>query len=346
MTFHQPFWLGLILLLPLAWLFFRRRGFVRNSSVDRLPKNRFMGWVRFAPDACYLAALALLLVALADPFVPGEPTEKTQFGRDIVVAVDISLSMANEIKGSLPDHETKIPELDPPLPVSGLKGRREKSFFGGERDAGAKMRRIDAAQIAVLSFVRSRYQAARGDRIGMIVFDERPRVSWPLTHDLRMIYRKGQFVNFGLGLGTNFGKEFPGPIDMAAQQLKELGQAASKVVILVTDGEDSLGGEAMKRVFDLLSEQNIHFYVIGIGETLAQRDVDITRLAEAVGGKVFRVESTTELNECFAAIDQMERSPISKDVFGSDLSVFFQFAWLALIFLAAAVCGELFVVNQ
>lgn len=346
MTFHQPIWFCCLLLLPPLWLLLRRRGFVRNSSVSRLPNNSLAGLARFVPDLCCLSGLALLVTALADPFVPGEPTEKTQLGRDIIVAVDISLSMANELRGALPDHETKIPELDPPLPPTGLKASESKSLLGESRKKGDKMRRIDAAQVAVLSFVRSRYQAARGDRIGMIVFDDRPRVSWPLTHDLRMIYRKGQFVNFGLGLGTNFGREFPGPIDMAAQQLKELGQASSKVIILVSDGEDTLGGEAMKRLFDLIQNEGIHFYVIGIGETLATRDVDVTRLAEAAGGKVFRVESTTALNECFATIDQMERSPISKDVYGADLSVFAYFAWLALIFLVTAVGGELFVVNQ
>lgn len=346
MTFHQPIWLYLILLLPVPWFFIRRRGFVLNSSVKRVPKSGMIAWARFFPDICFVVSAALLMVALADPVVPGSPTEKTLFGRDIVVAVDISLSMANEIKGSLPERDVSIPELDPPVASAGLKRPGGKTIFGGKLDKGEKMRRIDAAQVAVLSFVRSRYQANKGDRIGMIVFDDRPRISWPLTHDLRMIYRKGQFVNEGLGLGTNFGKDFPGPIDMAAQQLKELGQADSKVVILVTDGEDTLGGEGMKRVFDTLSQGNIHFYVIGIGETLAKREVDITRLADAIGGKVFRVESVAELNECFATIDSMERSPITKDIYGNDLSVFFYFAGLALIFLIAAAGSELLVVNQ
>ncbi len=43
-----------------------------------------------------------------------------------------------------------------------------------------------------------------------------------LTHDLKMIYRKVEFADEGLGGGTNFGEYKPGPIDFAADHFDEL----------------------------------------------------------------------------------------------------------------------------
>jgi len=201
------------------------------------------------------------------------------------------------------------------------------------------------AQAAVLDFIRNRYIVDAGDRIGVLLFDSSPQFSWPLTHDLKMIYRKIQFAD-QLGGGTNFGSEDPGPIDEAVAHFTEMGQAKSKVIIIVTDGEDYIGDEGMARLRGKINDNNIRLYVIGVGPTLAERDVDIIRLADNVGGKVFRIETAGDLQMVFNAIDQMERSSIS--VYSSEKrdERFAAFAIAAILLLLLAGLAEAVVLNQ
>lgn len=345
MIFHQPFWLYLLILLPIPWFFMRRKGFLHNTTISRLPAARFSLLFGRLPDVLFTVALACMITALAKPMIPDDPTVKNVVGRDIILAVDISLSMVDELKTSFPERETKIPELESPLPPGGLS-HKDQNLYHPDMPKNGKMRRIDGAQAAVLNFLRNRYLSASGDRIGMIVFDQRPRIAWPLTHDLRMIYRKGQFVQEGMGGGTNFGARGPGPIDLAVEQFKELGQADSKIVIMVTDGEDEIDWNAMERLQKLIQENGLRLHVIGVGPTLAKNDVAIMRLTRAVGGQVFRAETEDALNKCLAEIDKLERSPIKHESHANEQDFFHFFAGLSLIFLLAATVGELLIVNQ
>jgi uncharacterized protein with von Willebrand factor type A (vWA) domain len=160
-----------------------------------------------------------------------------------------------------------------------------------------------------------------------------------------MIYRKIRFAD-DLGGGTNFGSYDPGPIDAAVDHFKEMGQAKSKVIILVTDGEDDINSGAMDRLRSKINDNNIRLYVIGVGPTLAERHVDIMRLADDVNGKVFRVETAGDLQLVFTAIDQMERSSVS--VYSSEKrdERFAAFAIAAIVLLLLACLAEALVLNQ
>ena len=83
-----------------------------------------------------------------------------------------------------------------------------------------------------------------------------------------MIYRKGLFVQEGLGGGTSL----QAAIEGAFEHFDERGQAASKVLILVTDGEDSFDVNSLAKG---LQARNIRLYVIGVGEDLARGGSDI-----------------------------------------------------------------------
>jgi len=222
------------------------------------------------------------------------------------------------------------PIPDPDDPTSGVIGKR----------------RIDAAQAAILRFVRNRFIQGQGDRIGILVFDMQPRWSWPLTDDLKMIYRKGLFISEGLGGGTNFGSLEPGPIDAAVEHFDERGQAGSKVLILVTDGEDNISSTAWQRMKDSVQARGIRFYVIGVGPTLAQRNVDIIGFANDVGGQVFRVENASDLARCIDIIDQMERTPVQVAVQSGYRDVFGYFALTALVFFILGTLSEIVIIRQ
>ncbi len=208
------------------------------------------------------------------------------------------------------------------------------------------MTRIKLAQAAVLDFVRNRYIAKENDRIAIMTFDIYQYWFWPLTDDLKIIYRNGKFISRVVGDGTNFGSIDPGPIDAAISQFDDMGKARSKVIIMVTDGEDEISEDAMKRLTDKMNSHGVHFYVVGVGETLATQTVDVMRLADAVHGHVFRVEQAGDMQKVFQQIDELERSPIKVASTEKRDERFIYFAFAALGLLALGCITSMLVNNQ
>ena len=342
--FANPWWLLLLPLLPVPLFLFRNKGHLGFSDHRLLPQQRLSRWLPLFPRLLTMASLAFLLVALARPQVAGPPTTRTIIGRDIEIAVDISFSMSAEFKGELKP-EAPIPGLDLP-PTIDTRGKPQIKRWAPKVEDDGKVKRCDAAQHAVLQFIANRWRAQAGDRVGLILFDDRPRYGWPLTEDLRMIYRKGQFMQHGLGGGTNFGETPPGPIDLAEEHFKELGQSQTRVLIMVTDGEDELSSWAMDRLSQIIQKNNIRLYVVGVGETLAKKDVAIIRLAERNGGKVYRVEDSQAMINCFAEIDRTERSPITVAQDETRSDIFFYFAGAAAISLVLALLAGAIILNR
>lgn len=344
MMLMHPLWLLGLLLLPLPWLFLHRREYLPHSKVGMLGARRG-GWLRRVPLAAFTVGLGLMFICLARPQVREESATQTIMSRDIVIAVDISGSMGATFNGEMPKVENSgNSELDKALPPPPPKKPVDR--YSQYEDPNVGKRRIDAAQAAVLRFVRHRYERAHGDRIAVEVFDMVPRWSWPLTDDLKMIYRKGLFISQGLGGGTNFGSQKPGPIDAAGEHFVERGQAATKVIILVTDGEDYISPDAWNRLTELMKAQGIRLYVVGVGENLARGNVDIFRLAKEVGGQTFSVTNAAEMAACFDSIDQMERSPVEVQMQAHYHDIFHFFAIAALSFIVLGVLGEFLFISR
>lgn len=345
MTFAQPLWFAALLALPLL-LLFKKKGYLGFSDTSLLAtsKSRVLRLLSKAPMILLALTAVLTVVALSRPQIPGDPIHRTIPGRDIVLAVDISFSMSFKFKGEIPPHAT--PEgLDFKTPFAERR-RENKGLQLKQPDAKDGLQRIHAAQNALLRFVENRWLGKTGDRIGLIVFDVRPRYAWPITDDLRMLYRKMQFLQTNLGTGTNFGKNPPGPIDLAVEHFKESGQAKSKVLILATDGEDDIDPVTEARLFQLIKENNIRFYMVGIGETLSRQDVGIVKFTKKVGGQMFRVEDAQSLVNCFDTIDKLEKSEVTTSQLETRDDVFFYFAWAALLALGLFLLSEIFVLTR
>jgi len=339
MVLAQPLWLALLLLVPLPWLLLRRKGYVGYSDVRLAKTIGASNLLHLIPIILLSVGFASLSIAMARPQKVQVISTQTIKARDIIIAVDKSGSMGSFFEGTIPPRSSVGSDLDKALPPRPKPVNQDGSPQENHR-------RIDAAQAAVLNFIRDRYAAQAGDRVGVILFDFMPYYSWPLTHDLKMIYRKIEFADEGVGGGTNFGEYKPGPIDFAADHFDELGQSVTKVLIMVTDGEDRISDGAMKRLQDVLKSRGIKLYVIGVGETLAHNDVDILKLAESVGGRAFRVENAKDLDDCFRSIDQLERSAVQIETSQKREEMFMAFAMAAAILLVLGVIGEALVLNQ
>jgi len=344
MVLSQPLWLLAILVLPVLWFVLRRVGKFGLPRVDQASVGVGSRFFVVLPRLLLALSFIALCLALARPQrVYYEPNQSVQ-ARDIIIAVDRSGSMGAPIPGELPKSVVGETELDREYPGKTADKDPTKSSPRGPYGAD-RVTRLQVAQAAVLDFIRNRYIVNAGDRVGVLLFDFAPYFSWPLTHDLKMIYRKIRFSD-DLGGGTNFGSYDPGPIDAAVDHFKEMGQAKSKVIILVTDGEDDITSGAMDRLRSKIKDNNIRLYVIGVGPTLAERYVDIMRLADDVGGKTFRVETAGDLQLVFTSIDQMERSSVS--VYSSEKrdERFAAFAIAAILLLVLAGLAEAVVLNQ
>jgi Ca-activated chloride channel family protein len=354
MVFSQPLWLLAILLLPVTWLLLRRRAKMGHPNLANVPSRAGVGLLALLPKLLLSGAFLALCLGLARPQRVFFEADGTAQARDIIIAVDKSGSMSAPLDGYVPKSVVGDTELDREFLEKIGKSTKDTAASqpvripDGDEDEVPKDRvtRIKVAKLAVLDFVRNRYLAKGGDRIGFMLFDIYQYWSWPLTHDLKMIYRMIQFADRGVGSGTNFGDIEPGPIDAAAAHFDELGKSSTRVVILVTDGEDRLSSDTRSRLEDIIEEKQIRFYVIGVGDRLANSDTPIIQFAQEVGGQVFRVEKAGDLTRVFKQIDALERSAIVAREIEKRQELFFPFVAVAVTLLILGLFTEALVLNQ
>src|SRR5690606_29777990 len=228
MTFAHPWVLLLLALLPaLAWL--RRRlaadtAFLYSSAqivkgVASLRRSyaavilRRMRWLAFA----------LLIVALARPRLSEGEVNVSASGIDIVVALDLSMSMAAE------DFE--------------LNNQRAN--------------RVAAAKDVLRRFISRRPH----DRIGLVAFAGRAYVAAPLTLDHRFLLERIEQLRLGvIEDGTAIGSA----IAAALNRLRDL-PSRSRVVILMTDGQNNAGKVPPLTAAQAAEALNVKNYTIGVG---------------------------------------------------------------------------------
>ncbi|MBC8097091.1 MAG: VWA domain-containing protein, partial [Akkermansiaceae bacterium] len=205
MTFAHPWFLLLLLLLPLlAWLKGRRGqppAFVYSSvqlvrAVLNVTRSRSGGFLA----ALRWFALALLIVALAQPRLTKSETRVNASGIDIAVAMDLSGSMASE------DFEVK----------------------------GGRINRLHMAKQVLTRFIEKR----ENDRIGVVAFGSQAYIAAPLTLDHDFLLRNLERLELGSinGNQTAIGSG----LSTAVNRLREL-KSKSKIVILMTDGVNNAG---------------------------------------------------------------------------------------------------------
>jgi Ca-activated chloride channel family protein len=173
-----------------------------------------------------LLALLLLLIALARPQGGEGQSQQVQEVRDIVLTLDLSLSM----DGAL----------------TSVAGQPYTS-------------KLDLVQQAALTFVERRQH----DRLGLIVFGDEAFGAWPLSTDSTTLQRRLQHLRTLLPSdlrGTHVAKALEKSVDY----LQTHGQARTQVVILLTDGLDLLTPETAARLVQRLNQHHITLYVLGI----------------------------------------------------------------------------------
>ena len=181
--------------------------------------------------------------------------------------------------------------------------------------------RIEAAKDVAIQFISGR----TNDRIGLVVFAGESFTQCPLTTD------RATVINLFKGLESGMiedGTAIGNGLATAVSRLKE-SDAISKVVILLTDGENNRGEIAPVTAAELAKTFGIRVYTVGVGTMgmapyplqtpfgVQVRDVEVKidevtleKIASTTDGKYFRATNNNKLAEIYQEIDKLEKSKI------------------------------------
>lgn len=188
--------------------------------------------------------------------------------------------------------------VDIVLSIDG-SGSMNASGFGAE---GNRESRFEIVQKIASDFVMKRAQ----DNIGVVEFGDFAFIASPITYEKEIIAQMIGYLSYGMaGQNTAIGEG----IAMGVRALRD-SKAASKVIILLTDGEHNSGSISPKEAVAMVKKEKIRLYTIGIGPKGEFDNALLEQLARDGSGKFFAATNAKELQEVYDEIDTMERSRI------------------------------------
>ena len=209
------------------------------------------------------------------------------------------------------------------------------------------LNRMEAAKEVAEKFVRGR----QSDRVGLVVFAGKSFTQCPLTVDYKILIALIRQVSIGaIEDGTAIGMGLVNSIN----RLRE-SKSKSKVIILLTDGQNNRGEIDPMTAAQIAQALNIRVYTIGAGKDgLARIPVDdpffgkqyvtaevkideetLRGIAETTGGKYFRATNQKALEDIYDQIGQLEKTKIDVKTYFryKDLYPYLLLPALALLFL-------------
>jgi len=180
--------------------------------------------------------------------------------------------------------------------------------------------RIQTAKSVVNDFLMHR----QNDRIGLVVFAGESFTLCPLTSDYSVLAELLSDVEIGqLKDGTAIGDA----LATATHRLRT-SESETKIVILLTDGENNAGSIEPGTAASFAQSFEIKVYTIGMGkeggaripyadttfgkryrEVLTYLDEDtLKQIANITGGRYFRATDTQSLKQIYAEIDRFEKT--------------------------------------
>jgi len=246
-----------------------------------------------------LLAVALFVVTLAGPRFANNQVETEAAGLDIMLALDLSWSMM---------------ALD----------------MGGPNE---RVSRFDIASSVLEDFIRKR----PNDRIGLVVFSAVPYLASPptLNHDWLIENLRRLHIGIITELGTAIGDA----IASAAKRLKAIPNSKSRIIILLTDGDNNKGEIDPVPAAQLAAGLGAKIYTIGIGieqpchlplfdPTTGKLTLDpagnvipslvlqpanysvLGKIAQLSRGEFYRATNRRQLQEIYDEIDHLEKSEV------------------------------------
>jgi Ca-activated chloride channel family protein len=342
MRFYSPLYL---ILLPLVIVLYivGRQGI--KSFLDR--RDRYINRESFlklkladnTPElntSLFLSVLIffLIIISLARPLGPARNKEFESSGRDIVIALDISDSMkANDVN----------------LSGSYAESIQAGGLFGISRFEGAKK--------IIRNFVRQ----LENDRVSLVAFSGSAFPLSPLTndYDIFLSFLNNLDFSYSESGSTNIGEA----IEVAARRFKSGEKSDTKILIIISDGEDQNQGTIQKAMD--AKRKNIIINTIGIGSVKGSRiligkdfygneiykkyqgqdvitslnDKALKEIAEATGGKYFQVNDQDISRELYNQVRKVKPNNFKRvnTVEYQELFQLFLFAGIFLLTIETAL---------
>lgn len=288
--FATPYALLLIILIPLVAAYRRRHpapalGHSGVDPVGDLPPSAGLRVHRLLPLLFYLVLL-LLITALARPQYGTERATVSETGINIILAVDLSESMA------------------------ALDFKQE----------GRIVNRLEAVKRVVNDFIARR----DGDRIGLVVFGSQAYTQLPLTRDYQTIAAMLDRLEIGAAgrataVGDAIGISIKRLADIESRThiiiLLTDGRSNSGELMPQTAADIARQKEIKIYTIGVGGEGRAPFLVDDpiFGQRYVYQNVDLdeetlVQIADATGGAYFRAQDTAALEKIYATIDALEKS--------------------------------------
>jgi Ca-activated chloride channel family protein len=189
--------------------------------------------------------------------------------------------------------------------------------------------RLAAARTVLQDFVRS----LDGHRVGLVIFKSRSLVMSPLTVDRIAMERTVSTLQTDiLPDGTAIGLGLAESLNLLRGS-----DAHSRVVVLLTDGENNAGEITPSQAGQLAKTLGVRVYTIGLIASRGAPGVDeetLRRIASETGGTYSSAATQAELAQTYETIGALERSRVGERRF----TRFQEFApWVAGFALALLV---------
>jgi Ca-activated chloride channel family protein len=289
--FANPELLWLLAMLPLLLLWRGRRGPVPAIEYPSLALVRELARRTRSRVGSVLAGLPLLGLALLIVAI-ARPQAGESNATVHASGVDIMLLM--DVSGSMQSLDFKLDNV----PAS----------------------RVDVVKSVVRKFIIAR----PNDRIGLTIFAGRPYLISPVTLDHAWLLDNLERVQIGdIEDGTAIGSALASGLNRLRHQ-----SAKSKIVILMTDGQNNAGQITPITAAEAARALGIKVYTIGIGvrgeapfpvtDAFGRRrivmekvDVDeetLRRISAGTNARFYRATDTDSLNRIYAEIDKLEKT--------------------------------------
>ena len=302
LTFVRPWLLLLLLAIPLLAYLRGKRGPAAALTFSSTSTLREIGKQSAARAGKFLAALMWLALAILMIALA-----RPQLGKSLtqVEASGIDIMLVLDVSNSMLAKDFTI---------------------GGERAT-----RLDAVREVTRKFIEAR----PNDRIGMIAFGTQPYVVSPMTLDHDWLLQNLDRVQIGLIEGST---AIGSGMAAAGNRLNDK-RAKSRVIVLMTDGDNNAGKISPNTAAEALKALHIKFYAIGIGTNgvapfplegptgrpatdavgnviyqmarVSFNESGLKEIAKIADGQFFRAADTESLEKIYSDIDKMEKSTVS-----------------------------------
>src|SRR4051812_15784853 len=289
MTFAYPWLLLLVAALPvLAW-WRGKRGQQAAFLYSSIQLVKSVANLRRSRAGQFLAAIRWLTLGC---FIVGLAQPQKIESEAAVKASGVDIVVAIDLSGSMESEDFEL--------------------------RGEQVNRLVIAKDTLKKFVDRR----PSDRIGLVAFAGKPYIAAPLTLDHDFLEQNIDRLQLhSIEDGTAIGSA----LAAAVNRLRDI-ESKSKIVILMTDGQNNAGKIPPLTAAEAAEALKIKVYTIGVGthgtapmprmdvfgrKRYVQVPVDIDEdtlkiIADKTGGKYYRADSSETLKAIYDQIDKME----------------------------------------